>query len=134
MTLSNDDGSKTLALVSLIDGFFSELFKLLRADSSFNLLRNNVVCKTIDAALANATLLHSKSLLHLFLGHAFDLITSPVASYTVEMLLMSLTQSLNKLKCNGLEDDYTHEMTPGSSGMHVGSGVASTISLLSAFV
>lgn len=92
------------------------------------------MCKTIDAALANATLLHSKSLLHLFLGHAFDLITSPVASYTVEMLLINLTQSFNNLKCNGLDDEYNHEMTLGSSGMHVGSGVASTTTLLSAFV
>lgn len=156
-----------------VDGFFQELVVLLKADASsssssssspFHLLRNGVICQTIEIALKNASLLHCKSLLFLFLGHVMPLITSPVASYVWETLIASLEQGLSVLvqekdsstpfapssaalvaggefaenhSLNGgasdgfLISDFEKEMQDGGQGIHAGSGIPSTATLLS---
>lgn len=131
-------GTDAGMLASAVDGFFQELVKLLKADPSFHLLRNGLICQTIEVALQNALLLHSKTLLYMFLGHLVDLFQSPVASYVVETLLASLAQGLSGLASedgNGnemrLQGNFEAEMQPGGQGMHVGSGLPSTATLLS---
>lgn len=163
---------KDAMLSSSVDGFFQELVVLLKADaasstssssspsSSFHLLRNGVICQTIELALKNASLLHCKSLLFLFLGHVMSLITSPVASYLWETLMASIGQGLSQLADEedatlssfpshesdntdgeknqfiaGASDDlvvsaFVNEMQLGGQGTHGGSGLPSTATLV----
>jgi hypothetical protein len=126
-------GGDAGALASIVDGFFSELLKLLRADATFYILRNGTACRVIELALTNALLLHVKSLLFVFLGHTCELMISPVASYTLETLLASLSQGLSALgetNPEGLEA----ELTEGGVGTHTGSGVPSSATLLRSMV
>ncbi|GET88252.1 hypothetical protein, conserved [Leishmania tarentolae] len=126
-------GGDAGALASIVDGFFSELLKLLKADSSFYILRNGTACRVVELALANALLLHVKSLLYVFIGHIGELLVSPVASYTLETLLASLSQGLSALadtNPGGLEA----ELVEGGVGVHTGSGVPSSATLLSSMV
>ncbi|PBJ68859.1 hypothetical protein BCY84_20711 [Trypanosoma cruzi cruzi] len=116
-------------LASIVDGFFVELIKLLKADSTLHLLRNGLVCRVIESALANSLLLHSKSLLYVLLGHVFDTVTSPTASYTMETLLASLAQALSALADDEVES-FEAEMTDGGPGVHAGSGVPSAATLI----
>lgn len=116
------------ALASIVDGFFVELLKLLRADPTVHLLRNGTVCRVIEAALSNSLLLHSKSLLYVLLGHLSYLVTSPVASYTLEVLVASISLSLSGLADN--PSDVEAEMVEGGPGIHTGSGVPSTATLM----
>eukprot|EP00796_Vickermania_ingenoplastis_P012466 gene12466-8550_t len=125
-----------IMLASAVDGFFQELVKLLRADPSFCLLRNVQICQTIEMALRNALLLHSKTLLFVFLGHVPTLITSPVASYVFETLLASISQGLSGLATSvsdaeGNSAALEEEMRVGGQGIHTGSGIPSTATLLS---
>ncbi|TPP49256.1 hypothetical protein CGC21_33820 [Leishmania donovani] len=122
-------GGDAGALASIVDGFFSELLKLLKADSSFYILRNGTACRVVELALANALLLHVKSLLYVFLGHICELLISPVASYTLETLLASLSQGLSALAATSPEG-LEAELTEGGVGMHTGSGVPSSATLL----
>ena len=119
----NSGGGDAGALASIVDGFFSELLKLLKADATFYILRNGTACRVIELALTNALLLHVKSLLYVFLGHICELMISPVASFTLETLLASLSQGLSALgeaSPEGLEA----ELLEGGVGTHTGSGVA----------
>ncbi|KAK7200153.1 hypothetical protein NESM_000066000 [Novymonas esmeraldas] len=122
-------GGDAGALASIVDGFFSELLKLLKADSSFYILRNGTACRVVELALANALLLHIKSLLYVFLGHVCELLVSPVASYTLETLLASLSQGLSALADTN-PDGLDAELAEGGAGMHTGSGVPSSATLL----
>ncbi|KPI85330.1 hypothetical protein ABL78_5612 [Leptomonas seymouri] len=122
-------GGDAGALASVVDGFFSELLKLLKADSTFYILRNGTACRVVELALTNALLLHVKSLLYVFLGHVCDLMISPVASFTLETLLASLSQGLSALGETSL-DDLEAELTEGGVGIHTGSGVPSSATLL----
>ncbi|AIN98102.1 hypothetical protein LPMP_210210 [Leishmania panamensis] len=123
-------GGDPSTLASIVDGFFSELLKLLKADSTFYILRNGTACRVVELALANALLLHVKSLLYVFLGHICELLISPVASYTLETLLASLSQGLSALAGTNREG-LEAELTEGGVGMHTGSGVPSSATLLS---
>lgn len=120
-------------LANIVDGFFGELIKLLKGDPSFHLLRNGLVCRAIEAALGSALLLQSKTLLYVFLGHVGDLVTSPVASYTFETLLVSLSLGLSALS-EANPEGFEAEMVEGGPGVHTGSGIASTATLLRAMV
>ncbi|KAL7700956.1 hypothetical protein NQL31_007042 [Lotmaria passim] len=125
----NSGGGDAGALASIVDGFFSELLKLLKADATFYILRNGTACRVIELALTNALLLHVKSLLYVFLGHICELMISPVASFTLETLLASLSQGLSALgeaSPEGLEA----ELLEGGVGTHTGSGVPSSATLL----
>lgn len=169
---TQNGGEKDAMLSSSVDGFFQELAVLLKADaasstsssspsSCFHLLRNGVICQTIELALKNASLLHCKSLLFLFLGHVMSLITSPVASYLWETLMASIGQGLSQLAdeedatlssfaphesenmereknlpITAASDDlvmsaFANEMQLGSPGIHGGSGLPSTATLVS---
>ncbi|KAG5505657.1 hypothetical protein JKF63_04992 [Porcisia hertigi] len=123
-------GGDAGALASIVDGFFSELLKLLKADSTFHILRNGTVCRVVELALTNALLLHVKSLLYVFLGHICELLIAPVASYTLETLLASLSQGLSALADTNPEG-LEAELTEGGVGIHTGSGVPSSATLLS---
>ncbi|KAG5506035.1 hypothetical protein GH5_05716 [Leishmania sp. Ghana 2012 LV757] len=123
-------GGDAGALASIVDGFFSELLKLLKADSAFSILRNGTACRVVELALTNALLLHVKSLLYIFLGHICELLISPVASYTLETLLASLSQGLSALAVTDAEG-LEAELAEGGVGMHTGSGVPSSATLLS---
>ncbi|RNF05306.1 hypothetical protein TraAM80_04597 [Trypanosoma rangeli] len=120
-------------LASIVDGFFVELIKLLKADSTLHLLRNGVVCRVIESALTNSLLLHSKSLLYVLLGHVFDTVTSPTASYMMETLIASLAQALSAL-ADAEADSFESEMTDGGPGVHTGSGVPSAATLVTCVV
>lgn len=122
-------GGDAGAIASIVDGFFSELFKLLKADASFYVLRNGTACRVVELALTNALLLHVKSLLYVFLGHISELLVSPVASYTLEKLLASLSQGLSAL-AEANPEALEAELTEGGVGMHTGSGVPSSATLL----
>lgn len=122
-------GGDAGALASIVDGFFSELLKLLRADSTFYILRNGTACRVIELALTSALLLHVKSLLYVFLGHIGELMISPVASYTLETLLASLSQGLSALAETNPEA-LEAELAEGGVGTHTGSGVPSSATLL----
>ncbi|CAD2220892.1 hypothetical protein AGDE_13927 [Angomonas deanei] len=120
------DAADVSMLTAIVDGFFVELMKLLKADSTFHLLRNGLICKVIEKALASAPLLHSKSLLYVFIGHLSDIVSSPVASYLLETLMASISQSLSALE----EGDFETEMIPDGPGIHTGSGVPSAMTLV----
>ncbi|KPA78123.1 hypothetical protein ABB37_06308 [Leptomonas pyrrhocoris] len=122
-------GGDAGALASIVDGFFSELLKLLKADSTFYVLRNGTACRVIELALTSALLLHVKSLLYVFLGHICDLMVSPVASFTLETLLAALSQGLSALGETNPEG-LVAELTEGGVGTHVGSGVPSSATLV----
>ncbi|KAG5479357.1 hypothetical protein LSCM1_04615 [Leishmania martiniquensis] len=123
-------GGDAGVLASIVDGFFSELLKLLKADSTLYILRNGTACRVVELALANALLLHIKSLLYIFLGHICELLISPVASYTLETLLASLSQGLSALADTDA-DGLDAELAEGGVGIHTGSGVPSSATLLS---
>ncbi|KEG11961.1 hypothetical protein DQ04_02111030 [Trypanosoma grayi] len=119
-------------LATIVDGFFVELIKLLKADPSLHLLRNGAVCRVIESALANSLLLHSKSLLYVLLGHVFDTVTSPTASYMMETLMVSLAQALSALADDA--EAFDAEMADGGPGVHAGSGVPSAATLVTCLV
>ncbi|RNF26908.1 uncharacterized protein Tco025E_00871 [Trypanosoma conorhini] len=120
-------------LATIVDGFFVELIKLLKSDATLHLLRNGVVCRVIESALANSLLLHSKSLLFVLLGHVFDAVASPTASYMMETLMASLAQALSALAA-AEADSFAAEMTDGGPGVHAGSGVPSAATLVTCVV
>ncbi|CCW71834.1 unnamed protein product [Phytomonas sp. Hart1] len=123
---ANSGGDASVS-IGIVDGFFVELMKLLKADRSFYILRNGKICRVIEAALKNSPLLHCKSLLFVFLGHIVELITSPVASYMLETLFASVSRALSNLEDQGA---LASEMLMGGPGMHAESGVPSTATLL----
>ncbi|CCW63816.1 unnamed protein product [Phytomonas sp. EM1] len=127
-----DGNGDTSVLAGIVDGFFVELMKLLKADRSFNLLCNAKICRVIELALKNSPLLHCKSLLYVFLGRIHELITSPVASYMLETLFASMSRELSNLEDN--QEGLTAEMVVGGPGIHVESGVPSTATLLNSAV
>lgn len=182
---AQSSGENDGMLAGIVDGFFQELVVLLKADvssaspssssSPFHLLRNGVICQTIELALKHSSLLHCKSLLFLFLGHVMPLITSPVASFVWETLIAGLEQGLSQLvrseegmpliKSNhttittnssspaflgpsdldterdgdktfdasniSVMSAFSKEMQDGGQGIHAGSGIPSTATLLS---
>lgn len=133
-------GGDAMVLAQAVDGFFQELVKLLKADPSLHLLRNSTICQTIEVALQNSLLIHSKTLLFVLLGHISDVFVSPVASYVMETLLASLAQALSGLvnestaEDDGGNDALAGELQPDGQGIHVGSGLPSTATLLSHLV
>nr|CCC93410.1 conserved hypothetical protein [Trypanosoma congolense IL3000] len=117
-------------LGSLVDGFFVEVIKLLREDSSLHLLRNGTVCRTIEAALLNCELVHSKSLLYVLLGHVCNLATSPTASRTLEAVIGSIARGVRALSESD-DELFATEMEEGGCGVN---GVPSAATLVTCVV
>ncbi|CBH15152.1 hypothetical protein, conserved [Trypanosoma brucei gambiense DAL972] len=117
-------------LVAFVDGFFVELIKLLRADTSLHLLRNGTVCRTIEAALASSQLLHCKSLLYILLGHVYDLAASPTASRTLEAIIASIVRGVSVFRRTD-SSAFSAEMEEGGASSN---GVPSASTLITCVV
>lgn len=117
---------------SSVEGFFIDLYQRLRDDPSSVLLRNRVICETVELAIRQSTLLQSKTLLFVLLGRMPAMFSSPVASYIIETVLRRLSELLSHMAVSSSvaeeEDSLAAEMQEGGQGIH--SGVPSTATLL----
>jgi hypothetical protein len=131
-----DAAEDPVQLASIADGFFTEVAKRLQSDTALDLLRNGVVCRTIETALlAAGSLLQCKSIIYLLLGKTAVVMTSPTASYLFEASLASIACSAQQLvqDTTAVSGAAEKELS-GDVGLHASSGVPSTRRVLEALV